>query len=260
MFHIHRSKPSGNRYGWIPDIPDHRDLPFSLVKPRKVKLPPVVDLRLGCTPIENQESLGSCTANALVGCLEYLDNTDGDNEYVDWSRLFLYYNERAMRGWENEDSGAFLRDGIKSLAKDGICSEKSWPYVINRFDKKPGAVQYGEASLHTITSYYRISSLDEMLACLASGFPFVFGFTVYESFESPEVARTGIVPMPKKGEKSLGGHAVTAIGYDMKDKWFRVRNSWGEDWGNKGTFCIPFAYLENDGLASDFWYISKARV
>jgi len=258
MFHIHRSKPRGNRFGWIPDHPDHRDFPYQLIRPKRLKLPVSVDLRKGCTPVEDQGNLGSCTANALVGCLEYLDNTDSDNEYVDWSRLFLYYNERAMQGWENEDSGAFLRDGIKSLASQGICSEKDWPYVTAKFDKKPCGGQYKSALDHTISSYYRITSLDDMLICLADGFPFVFGFTVYSSFM--DIGPDGLMPMPGKNEQTQGGHAVCAVGYDLKTKRITVRNSWGQGWGDRGSFYMLFDYISNSGLASDFWTIKKGNV
>jgi C1A family cysteine protease len=98
-----------------------------------------------------------------------------------------------------------------------------------------------------------------MKACLASGYPFIFGFTVYDSFESDAVAKTGIVPMPSKTELVLGGHAVMAVGYDDSKKWFIVRNSWGEDWGDKGYFYIPYDYLTNKNLASDFWTIKLTK-
>ena len=153
------------------------------------------------------------------------------------------------------DSGASLRTGIKTLKKDGGCEESLWPYRIARFDQPPKRSCYMDAALHRIESYHRISGLREMLVCLADGYPFVFGFTVYESFESPTVARTGIAQMPKKGERALGGHAVMAVGYNQKTARFLVRNSWGEGWGMKGYFTMPFEYLEN--LAADFWTVRK---
>ncbi len=240
-------------YGWIPDTPDHRDFLYSAIAP-KFKIPTKVDLRIEDSPIENQGRLGSCTANALAGNLQFLEKVSGQN-YKDLSRLFIYFNERAIEGTVNFDSGAMIRDGINVLAKYGVCPESSWPYDISRFTRKPTAACYKEGLKRRITSYLRLQTLPEMLNCLADGFPFVFGFTVYESFETLKVARTGIAPMPKKSERALGGHAVMAVGYDQKQKRFIVRNSWGPEWGQAGYFTIPYAYLESS--ASDFWTIRQ---
>lgn len=175
------------------------------------------------------------------------------------SRLFVYYNERALEGTIRSDSGAAIRDGIKTLSKQGCCPETEWPYVISKFENKPPVNCYTDGLKHIIQSYYRILTLNDMKTCLASGFPFVFGFTVYESFESTAVAQTGIVPMPAKNEQVLGGHAVLAVGYNDAQQRFTVRNSWGAAWGMKGYFTIPYAYLTNTSLASDMWYISRAK-
>lgn len=240
-------------YGWIPDRPDHRDYLYSAIA-LKVKLPLKIDLRNEDSPIENQGRLGSCTANALAGHLQFLEKVSGQS-YKDLSRLFIYYNERAIEGTISFDSGAMIRDGIKGLAKWGVCPESIWPYDIAKFTRKPAAVCYKQGLKRRITSYHRLQSLDEMLNCLAEGFPFVFGFTVYESFESLKVAQTGLVPMPKRSERALGGHAVMAAGYDQKQKRFLVRNSWGPQWGQAGYFTMPYAYFET--LASDFWMIRQ---
>jgi C1A family cysteine protease len=150
-----------------------------------------------------------------------------------------------------------LRDGIKTLAKQGVCAEKLWPYAIKKFATKPTAACYTQALQHTISSYQRLSTTAEMRACLADGYPFVFGFTVYESFESDAVANTGTVPMPGKSERVLGGHAVCAVGYDDKSQRFIVRNSWGTEWGRKGYCTMPYAYLANRNLSDDFWTMRK---
>jgi len=246
-------------YGWVPDLPDYRDILYRTVRPLPPTLPPAVDLRPGCSTIEDQGALGSCTANALAGALEFLEQKDG-YQVVDLSRLFIYYNERLIENTVNSDSGAMLRDGIKSLAKQGVCTERKWPYIISRFMKRPATSCYREAEEHQITSYQRILTLDEMLACLAEGFPFVFGFTVYESFESTHVRKTGHVELPKTGERVLGGHAVLAVGYRMDEKRFTVRNSWGNGWGQKGYFTMPFDYLAARNLSDDFWVIRRGEL
>jgi len=259
------------QYGWIPDRPDQRDYLYKAIRP-VVRLPEKTDLREFCSSVEDQGQLGSCTANALAGNLEYLDrkgilgtcptsqvaqmgNLRSWTGYTDVSRLFIYYNERVLEGTIEYDAGATLRDGIKTLRKQGVCWEKAWPYVIERFDKKPPRKCYAEAKKHCIESYHRINNLPEMLTCLAEGYPFVFGFTVYESFQSQRVAKTGVANMPGKKEKVLGGHAVMAVGYNQSQKRFLVRNSWGTKWGKNGYFTMPYEYLET--LSADFWTIRK---
>ena len=243
-------------YGWRPDLPDHRDLTYSAM----VRTPPPVqvkvDLRKDCSAVEDQGQLGSCTANALAGALEFLERKSR-SDFVDLSRLFIYYNERAIEGTVTTDSGAMLRDGIKALAKQGVCSETAWPYNISIFSKKPSAACYKQAAAHTISSYQRLSSINEMRSCLSEGYPFVFGFTVYDSFESATVAKNGVVNLPKASERPLGGHAVMAVGYDDNIRRFIVRNSWGPDWGKKGYFTMPYDYLADRNLSDDFWTVRK---
>jgi len=253
------SRNKKGAYGWVPDRPDQRDYLLSAVLRVPARLPGKVDLRPLCSTVEDQGQLGSCTANALAGALEFLERKD-KVPFQDFSRLFIYYNERLLEHTTTSDSGAMLRDGIKTLAKQGACFEKSWPYVVSKFKAKPKAICYQEALEHQITSYYRLVTLDEMRTCLAEGFPFVFGFTVYEGFESQEVSRTGIVNMPKLNEKVLGGHAVLAVGYDDSKKRFLVRNSWGEGWGMKGYFTMPYKYLGNRDLSDDFWTIRRGEL
>ena len=204
------NKTRRSGYGWVPDVPDQRDYLLSAVLRVPAKLPRKVDLRPLCSKVEDQGQLGSCTANALAGALEFLEMKDKVS-FEDFSRLFIYYNERTMEHTIDSDSGAMIRDGIKTLAKQGVCPETKWPYVISKFKVKPATSCYKDAASHIITSYHRILTLDEMRACLAGGFPFVFGFTVYESFVRRQVAKTGTVSMPKKGEQALGGHAVSGV-------------------------------------------------
>ena len=247
---IHRR--SIQRYGWVPDLPDARDYMFSAPDEVIAKLPPKVDLRSKCPPVYDQGQLGSCTANAIAGAYEFDQVKEGQPDFMP-SRLFIYFNERVMEGTVDTDAGAMIRDGIKSVAKLGVCTENSWPYDIAAFADKPGAACFKEALKHQAVVYRSIpQQLNQLQGCLATGIPFVFGFSVYESFESAEVARSGVVNMPGPGEKQIGGHAVVAVGYDTAAQRFTVRNSWGKNWGQKGYYTMPFAYVTNPQLAMDF--------
>ena len=239
------------KYGWNPDLPDQRDFVYAAPTPYQQNIPTSVDLSKKCPPVYDQGQLGSCTANAIAAAVEF----DQKTKFVP-SRLFIYYNERVMEGTVASDAGAQIRDGIKSVATQGVPPESEWPYQIGSFSQQPPANVYSDAKADLVTLYQRlIPDLNTMQGCLASGFPFVFGFTVYESFEGAQVAKTGILSMPTSKEKTVGGHAVLAVGYDDATREFLVRNSWGPNWGLKGYFKMPYSYLLSAKLASDFWTI-----
>jgi C1A family cysteine protease len=244
-----------HKFGWRRDLPDHRDHLYSAPLEGITVLPSSIDLRPQCPPVYDQQSLGSCTAQAIAAAIEFDRKKQGLPDFVP-SRLFVYYNERAMEGTVNSDAGAAIRDGIKAVNKKGACNETEWPYDISQFTVKPSDQCYKDALLDRALKYQSVShNLNQMKGCLASGYPFVFGFTVYDSFESDTVAQTGIVPMPQPDEQVLGGHAVVAVGYNDAQQVFIVRNSWSAQWGDKGYCYMPYAYLTNPHLASDFWVI-----
>ncbi|MDE1763841.1 MAG: C1 family peptidase [Thaumarchaeota archaeon] len=244
------------KYGWIHDLPDHRDYLYAAPPAVLATLPPSIDLRAQCPPVYDQGQLGSCTANAIAGAMEFDEMKQKFPNIFVPSRLFIYYNERSIEGTVNSDSGAQIRDGIKSVVSWGDCPETLWPYDITKFVQKPPQSCYDQAKKYKAINYQRlVQDLNQFKSCLASGYPFVFGFTVYESFESQQVAQTGVVSMPSPTEKAIGGHAVVAVGYDDASQRFAVRNSWGSNWGMKGYFTMPYAYLIGSSLASDFWTI-----
>jgi C1A family cysteine protease len=249
-----------HHFGWVPDFPDHRDYLYAAPVEVMAKMAAKIDLRKACPACYDQGQLGSYTANAIAGAVEFelMKQHKAKKSVTTFtpSRLFIYYNERAIEGTVNQDSGAQIRDGIKSVNKQGCCPESMWPYDIPEFTVAPPAACYKAALKDRAILYHRlVQALNQMKGCLASGYPFVFGFTVYESFESPQVAQTGVVPMPEASEQVLGGHAVLAVGYDDAQRQFIVRNSWGTGWGVKGYCFMPYAYLTDDNLASDFWTI-----
>lgn len=237
-------------YQWHPDLPDHRDLKFRTKRSAPIKK--MVDLREFATKIEDQGQLGSCTAHAITGAIE-LQIKKKDGGVIDLSRLFVYYQERFIEKTIKTDSGAIIRDGVKICQKIGVPIEVLWPYSVAKFTHRPSKAAYTNAAQRKIAKYKRVEDLEDMLHCLSEGKPVVFGFSVYESFESAKLAKTGIMTYPKKSEKMLGGHAVLAVGYDLDKQRMLVRNSWGEDWGLKGYFWMPFEVLDNRDMSDDFW-------
>lgn len=267
--------------GYLRDLPDIRDFTSQsdevqkiLVKsvPLKAALkaaPAAVDLRPWCSPIEDQGSLGSCTAHAGVGMLEYYQRR-AFGKHVDASRLFLYKATRKLMGW-NGDTGAYLRDTMKAMVMFGVPPEQYWPYAIAKFDDEPAAFHYALGNNYEALQYYRLdpagnSRADTLAAVkkyLAAGLPSMFGFTVYSSIP-PSGDGKGEIPFPKSGEKVQGGHAVLAVGYDDAKKIagskgaLLIRNSWGSDWGAAGYGWLPYEYLLA-GLANDFWALVQAK-
>lgn len=252
------------RFGWVPDLPDHRDKIFAAPLVKLGPLPAAVDLRPGCPPeIYNQGQLGSCTANAIAAAIEFDQMKQGLADVFTPSRLFIYYNERVMEGTVQEDAGAMIRDGIKSVNKIGAPHEQLWPYSERNpgpFQKKPVPAAFRDARQHPALLYQRLPQVETQLkGCLADGYPFVFGIAVFESFQAEAVNKTGRVPMPKPREKQLGGHAILCVGYDDHKRRFLCRNSWGENWGQKGHFTIPYDYVLDENLADDFWTIKTVQ-
>jgi len=258
----------GHGLGWLPDLPDQRDRVFepevTLGALAAAPLPKKVDLRKECPGVYDQGHLGSCTANALAAAFDFDRHKEG-RAFMTPSRLFIYWNERDMEGTVASDAGARIRDGVKVLRKIGTPPEADWAYNITAFKDKPTAECFTIAEKNQALTYLRIqrpaaAKAYDMQACLTSGYPFVAGIGIYESFENPDVAKTGIVPMPAKNEKLLGGHAILIVGYDETNMRFIVRNSWGTSWGDNGHFYLPFDYLTNEHLASDMWVIKTVEV
>jgi C1A family cysteine protease len=254
-----------HRFGWIPDVPDQRDHAYAAPLAMMKKLPASVNLRPKCPKVYSQGDLGSCTANAIAGAIEFDRLKQKLVDFVP-SRLFIYYNERAIEGSVDWDSGAYLRDGIRSVSHRGDCPETEWPYVISKFTVKPPKKCYKDALQYKAVSYQRIPrNLSQMKGCLASGFPFAFGVSVYESFVSAKVDKSGHIPMPAPNEPganddgSPAGHAMLAVGYEDTHQRFIVRNSWGKTWGSSGYGTIPYTYLLDEYLADDFWTIRLVK-
>lgn len=244
-------------YGWIPQLPDLRDAQLGIGA--VTALPSKVDLRSSghMPPVYDQGQLGSCTGNGISAVVDF-ENHRLDGKFLTPSRLWVYYQERVIEHTVPQDAGAQIRDGIKAVSKLGVCPESEWPYDISTFADKPPQRDYTDALKDRVLTYKAApQDLQSLKAVLAGGLPVVFGFTVYASFESADVARTGIVPMPSPSEQILGGHCTVLAGYDDAVDRFLVRNSWGTGWGQSGYFEMPYLYTTSRSLASDFWVVEQ---
>lgn len=237
--------------GWKPPLPNAHKRWFEdhcqLVK----ATPPSIDMESLCPPVYDQGNLGSCTANSTGGMAEFLVMKLGLWNFMP-ARLALYYWTRLGEGDPTQDNGASVQDAAATLNTWGVPNESLWWYNTAKFAVKPNHNVVNDASKHKCAAPMAISQdANSLKNCLAMGYPFVFGFTVYSSFEN--IGSDGIMPMPKSTESILGGHAVMAVGYDDSTQYFKVRNSWGASWGKNGYFFMPYTYILNNNYASDFW-------
>jgi C1A family cysteine protease len=285
--------------GWLPDYPDFRDYTIEkdtvsgrlksfgqrpitkmlgdvgVTKTVSTTTPDKHDVKQWCPPIENQLNLGSCTANAGVGLVEYFENR-AFGRHTDASRLFLYKVTRNLLGWTG-DRGAYLRTTMAAMALFGVPPEQYWEYIVQDFDVEPTAFCYAFAQSYQAITYYRLDPsgtprdvlLNRIKLYLRAGLPSMFGFTVYSSYT--QANSTGEIPFPAPGENRVGGHAVVAVGYDDEKKIknanpgasetkgaLMIRNSWGTGWGENGYGWLPYDFILRY-QAIDWWSLLKSE-
>jgi C1A family cysteine protease len=267
--------------GWLPPMPDLRDYTeyqkeIKAISKKlgigvgKMKVSTSVDLRQWCSPVENQGNLGSCTAHAGIGIIEYYEKR-AFNKHIEGSRLFLYKVTRNLMQVKG-DTGAWLREVMAALVLCGVPAEKYWPYNVTDFDKEPESFIYSIADNYEALKYFCHDPLgakvpfptvlDSVKKYLEAGIPSMFGFWGFPSYKDSDVI--GGIPYPGEGEKAEWGHAIVAVGYDDAKKIknlksnkvttgaLLIRNSWGTAWGDKGYGWLPYDYVLYN-VASDFW-------
>lgn len=245
--------PAGHALGARPDVLDIRDYPMRLAAP--AALPSQVDLRPMMPPVGDQKTIGSCTAWASTAAWRAELMRQGQPD-MEPSELATYFWTRRLEGTTRSDAGASIRDAIKVLATVGAAPEALWPYDISKVFKTPTPDVRKAAKKHLALQYQAVPQTAQGIkSALAAGYVVVIGVSVYESFESLGATRTGIIQMPSRGEKLLGGHALGLVGYEDAYQHYVFRNSWSADWGNAGYGYFPAAYVESPKLASDLWIV-----
>lgn len=250
------------KYGWNRDLPDHRDFKFKLDPIVAVNLPESVDLtKSGFMPyVYDQSTLGSCTANSIAAAIEYDRAKQGLPVWTP-SRLFIYYYERLGEGTVNSDAGAMIRDGYKVINTTGYAKESTWPYDLSKFRTPPNAAAQAESAQFKSVTYQSVDQTPNAIkTVLAQGYVISFGISVFDSFENKDVAGSGMVPIPRPTESSLGGHAILLVGYNDSRGVYIFRNSWGRSWGDQGYGYLPYDYVHSNQYASDFWVVESLNV
>ncbi len=267
--------------GWIKDSRDDRDQLFRAPTTFATALPTSFDLRdcLKDVPVEDQGAIGACVGCATATAMEYLKDgcspalpPDNDTTHTDFSRLYLYYGARYIAGYVNVDAGCQIRDAIRVVAKQGVPEERYWPYNTAMWAKQPSAAAFENGRKNKAIDYRRVIGLIQTKQAIAMGYPVIFGMILYTSFEKSVVHKTGAVPFPQRfglwRERAIGGHCMLAVGYDDNMPYTGakkgngcviVRNSWGDDHGDKGHLYIPYPCFEIPSMVSDSWTVVRGE-
>jgi C1A family cysteine protease len=246
------------KHGWVPALPDARHFAFAPKAAIAKALPESVDLRASLPPVWNQGSIGSCVAHG-VAIAHIAAQKKVNAKGIMPSRLALYFQGRAVRGWQNQDSGMFITDAMKVTAKYGVADEKLYPYLTTKFKLKPPASVYADALLHQTLEYQKIDSTkpNVIMAALAEGLPVVFGSTLYGNYD--KLNASNLMPEPDLSTSIIGGHCMALVGYNAAKKQFLVRNSWGKEWGDNGHHWMSFNYICNLSLTDDVWVLRSVE-
>jgi hypothetical protein len=243
------------QYGWRGYIKDHRDDNFLMSMPKDIKIPEFVDNSQNASRVEDQKRTNSCVGHAVSTMMEFRTRRIGE-EFVELSPAFPYWVARELAGLEKHDQGCYIRDALKGLRKRGIPQLMYCPLSEETINEKPSQMAFDDALMRTISSFHPLPTLPHMLYAISERLPVVFGASLFKSFESNEVTSTGMILHPKGWEKFIGGHALCGDSYDAREgkRWVEGNNSYGEEWGMKGRYRIPFSYFEA-GLVADAWAV-----
>ncbi|MGC8460932.1 MAG: C1 family peptidase [Candidatus Dormibacteria bacterium] len=242
------------RYGWRRDLPDPRDFSYPTM-PSAWDTPTVIDLRDACPPVSDQGESAACTAYALLSLFQYQREATDTKLLENPSAMHLYWKQREEEGTSPHDVGAQFRTGLKLLHREGVTTHDVWDA-----DSTKPTKSVPETTPPRFVYYRLPQSLHSMKRCLSEGYPFVFGFSVFSNMESDRVSHSGNIPLPRDTDMLLGGHAATIVGYNDLTQQFTIQNTWGEGWGDCGYGYIPYSYVLDTNLATDFWTIRTEPV
>jgi len=243
------------KFGWRGYIRDQRDDRFKLASPNMSSLPMRWSLAENCTRIEDQEQSSACTGYGSCYPAESWTSRMGA-DFVELSPYFIYWVGRYMSGLEDVDGGGYVRDVLKALTKFGVCQLGYWESDYSKINEKPSKEAFLDAETRKIESYHRCDSVEAICSALAQNLPVVWGFSCYESYDSEETYRTGVIQFPQSWERLRGGHCTSVYAYDRQKQVFRGPNSYSDKWGNKGWYEIPFRFFE-EGLANEAFAIVR---
>lgn len=242
-------------FGWIPSPPDYRDFTLESVRPDLLAtaVPAAVARLPHMPPIGDQGNLGSCVAWAVTRAFRHAQRKLGLPDY-DGAELATYWWARAYQGWQGQDTGSYLRDGVKALGEFGNPLETTWPYVISKFTERPSQAAHQSGAEHQAIRYIAVPNDQQQIkTVIANGYPVVFGMTVYSNYG--QGFADGVWPMP--AGRVEGGHAMALCGYDDAVQRYICDNSWGTGVGKAGIFEIPYGYIAQNG--SDLWFLDQVE-
>jgi len=245
--------------GWKGDPPGRKVTPFATHPGfRAMRIAPASDLTGLMPKIWDQQTIGSCVGNGVARAISFAHSKQFNHRAgcIEPSRLFLYYIARAKQGWENEDSGCYIIDCVGEAGRIGATPECQWPYDVRKVFVKPPAKAYQAASKRQVVKAYKVDNTDErsIRVALSNGYPVIFGSMVYSAIETLGY-NNWILPMPRKGERPLGGHCMVISGHNDSEKLYLIDNSWGIGWGRNGRGKFPYEYIHRGDITEDCWVI-----
>lgn len=252
-----RASGADHKFGWVGDD-GHKPVRMMMLRDWPIQTAATFsDLAKYIKEVFDQGRLGSCVGHGTALAWE-IQHYRATGQWLDISRLLIYYNARALEGSTNADTGCQIVDAVQSLIKLGSSKEACWPYDVAKFRQKAPACAYREALGHRVIRAYKVDNTDgkSIRLALTNGWPVIIGSIVYGGIQDVTKERP-VIPLPRRGEKPEGGHCMTIIGHNDATQMYRLQNSWSSEWGDGGRAWIPYAYVHNGHLTEDCWVLEE---